>query len=199
MMETKEVTFPFGQTMPYWDGLLDGGWGYDEYPNYHIMENMHMWCDVQTHSTYVVYEQYGGFFGGPTQIVVGDLEKEVVSDSEKVSLCGYLWTEEGVTYTMDNTKDIPDGMNEGWCDLDDWIYEPFWGDGFRPDGTKEPPTPPGMCRVMGTREDGTFGVVDYRPIPDRLDIEKNLMNAGFERVRRPGNTVDELENLLEKE
>ena len=176
------TTTPCIHLMPNFDALAET-WLHDaEIPNGSICDEFSIFCDLEDKSTYAIIRQIGGFFRAGTIFAAGmaidsssftpdpDYQAE-----DKISIAGYRWAEDGATTYLSNTSTIEDELNEAWADCDDWLFGPLFFWGINPDGTIDPPPPPGFCYAI--EEDGTK---ELQPLPRREEIEEQLLSIGFE-------------------
>ena len=188
---------PCMHIMPNFDALAYE-WGLEKIPNGFIRDEFCIFSDLDSHATYAIFKQEGGFFRAGSMMMAGGLEIPAsalkldpayeAEAEEKISIAGYQWEEDGQTYLLSNSSKIEDGCNEAWADCDDWLFGPFFFGDFNADGTSREAAPEGMIPCYGGDE-------EFLPAPDAEEMEKLLFELGFQRS---AGQIEELEALMHK-
>jgi len=193
--DCAKADMPYEHIMPNFDALAYE-WGLEELSNGFIRDEFCIFSEIDTHTTYAIFKQIGGFFRAGSMLNAGGLQIPAsainldpayqAEAAEKISIAGYKWEEDGSTFLLSNSSQLEEGGNEAWADCDDWLFGPFFFWGFNPDGSLKDAAPEGMLPCYGGDE-------EFLPAPDQEEIEKLLFELGFER---PAGQIEELEALL---
>ena len=200
--EKKQALNPVEHVMPHFDGLACL-WAADpeQMGNAHLRDRFHFWCDLDSRETFAMYWSEG-FFSNGSSVFAGGMQissdafvpaEDAPEEVDGIHIAGYCWEPDGITHLLTNRED-----NEAWCDLDDWIFEAFFFSDFMPDGSLIPPCPPGYARSWEQDADGN-NVPGCRPLPKLMEVDKELLQMGFTRPRRPGDEIEQLEKMLGEE
>lgn len=173
-VDVNRADYPVEHVMPNFDVLADEWLNQESVPNSHIMDEFSIWSDVISRDTYAILKAIGGFFRSEV-VFVGNMSAESPSapqSNHKVCIAGYRWEQDGTTWTLENTSNIVDKLNEAWCDVDDWLFGPLFFWEYESDGTTKPK--------------------DDKPTLGREEVEKTLFDLGFKRSDGQTEMLDRL-------